>query len=102
MGIGFNEALSKGLESMQEPEFRALWSTNQNPDDVSIFSLIQEDLRTNGGWTTQGFWALAVNRLGNWRMGIRWSLLRLPFNLLYKLLAVWVHWTTRIEPRGCS
>ena len=82
---------------MQEPEFRALWSTNQNPDDVSIFSLIQEDLRTNGGWTTQGFWALAVNRLGNWRMGIRWSLLRLPFNLLYKLLAVWVHWTTRIE-----
>lgn len=82
---------------MQEPEFRARWSTDQNPKGMSLFSLLQEDLRTNGGWTSQGFWALAANRLGNWRMGIRWRLLRLPFSLLYNGLAVWVHWTTRIE-----
>ena len=56
---------------MQEPEFRARWSTNQNPKGMSLFLLPREHLRTNGDWTSQGFWALAANRLGNWHMGIR-------------------------------
>ena len=82
---------------MHEAEFRQRWSTNQNPKDIGFLALVREDLRTHEGLTAQGFWALFVCRLGNWRMGIRWSLLRLPFTLLYKALAVWVHWTTRIE-----
>jgi N-acetylglucosaminyl-diphospho-decaprenol L-rhamnosyltransferase len=82
---------------MQEPEFRARWNEDQNPKGIGLISLLLEDLRTHEGVTAQGFWALATNRLGNWRMGIRWKLLRLPFSLLYKALAVWVHWTTRIE-----
>ena len=82
---------------MQEAEFRQLWSTNQNPKDIGFLALVGEDLSTHEGLTAQGFWALFACRLGNWRMGIRWSLLRFPFSLIYKALAVWVHWTTRIE-----
>ncbi len=82
---------------MQEAEFRQLWSTDQNPKDIGFLALVREDLRTHEGLTAQGFWALFACRLGNWRMGIRWSLIRFPFSLLYKALAVWVHWTTRIE-----
>lgn len=82
---------------MQEAEFRQRWNTNQNPQELGLLALIAEDLRTHEGLTAQGFWALFVNRLGNWRMGIRSSVLRLPFSLLYKALSVWVHWTTRIE-----
>ena len=87
----------QGPRTMKEAEFRQLWSTDQNPEDIGFLALVREDLRTHEGLTAQGFWALFANRLGNWRMGIRWSLLRFPFSLFYKALAVWVHWTTRIE-----
>jgi serine O-acetyltransferase len=48
---------------------------------------IRNDLRAHGGdWAAQGFWALVVYRLGRWRYGIRPTLLRKPFSLLYKVL----------------
>jgi len=75
-----------------------LGETNQNPERIGLWSLIREDLRTHDGdWLAQGFWALAVHRFGNWRMGIRWRWLRLPFSLLYKFLFKFVEWTCGIS-----
>jgi serine O-acetyltransferase len=44
-----------------------------------------------------GFWALFWHRFGNWRMGIRPRLVRLPFSALYRIMSVLVNWTTGIE-----
>jgi serine O-acetyltransferase len=66
---------------------------NENPPGIGFLALLQEDLRTNGGTILeQGFWAIAVHRFGNWRMGIRFKPFRAPltivYNLLYKLVEV--------------
>ncbi len=75
-----------------------LGAANQNPPDVSIFAILQEDLRTHDGNPfEQGFWAIAVHRFGNWRMNIRPKVLRLPFSVLYKFLYKWVEWTCGIS-----
>ena len=71
--------------------------TNQNPTGLGLWALIREDRRTHdGGWFEQGFWAVAVHRFGNWRMGVRPRILRLPFTLLYRFLDKWVQWTCGI------
>ena len=70
---------------------------NQNPPGKGFWSLVCEDRATHESILTQGFWAVFANRLGNWRMGIRSSLLRLPFTWLYRAVYRWAHWTTRIE-----
>jgi serine O-acetyltransferase len=72
--------------------------TNGNPQGIGFLALLREDLRTHDGniWE-QGFWAIAVHRFGNWRMGIQPKLLRAPFSLLYRMLAKWVEWTCGIE-----
>jgi serine O-acetyltransferase len=58
---------------------------------------LREDLRTHEGrWLEQGFWAVAVHRFGNWRMGVRPKLLRAPLSILYKFLFKWVEWTCGI------
>ena len=61
--------------------------TNCNPQGISLWALVKEDYRTNGSsiWS-QGFIALFVNRFGNWRMSVRWRLLRAPLTLLYRIL----------------
>ena len=71
---------------------------NQNPQGMGLIQLLREDLRTHDGdLLEQGFWAVAVHRLGNWRMGIRPKLLRLPFSILYKLLYKIVEWSCGIS-----
>ena len=72
--------------------------TNQNPSGIGFLALLREDKRNhyNSFWE-QGFWALAVHRFGNWRMGIKPKLLRLPFSVLYKALNKWVEWTCGIS-----
>jgi serine O-acetyltransferase len=70
---------------------------NANPPGLGLFALLREDLRTHdGNWFEQGFWAVAVHRFGNWRMGLRPKLLRAPFSLLYKVLFKVVEWTCGI------
>lgn len=60
---------------------------NQNPDDIGFWSLVREDYLTNdASLAHQGFLMLFVHRFGNWRMGVRPRLLRLPLSLLYKVL----------------
>jgi len=69
---------------------------NQNPPGMSLLALLREDARTHESIFCQGFLAVAVNRLGNWRMGLP-RLLRPPFTLLYDFLQVFTLWTARIE-----
>jgi serine O-acetyltransferase len=75
-----------------------LGKTNQNPANLSLLDLWREDLLVHQrDLFAQGFWALAVHRFGNWRMGIRWKILRAPFSLLYKVLYKFVEWTCGIS-----
>ena len=72
---------------------RDLGLFDRNPEGVSFWQLLKEDYRTHESeFFSQGFWAIAVHRFGNWRMGIRSRLLRLPFSVLYKLLVKCVEW----------
>ncbi|CAN5904397.1 hypothetical protein BH23PLA1_BH23PLA1_00080 [soil metagenome] len=71
---------------------------NLNPPGIGFLSLLREDLRTHEGrLLEQGFWALAVHRFGNWRMGVRPKLLRAPLTMLYRFLFKWVEWTCGIS-----
>lgn len=69
---------------------------NLNPPGISLLALLREDLRTHdGNLFEQGFWAVAVHRLGNWRMGLP-KVLRAPCTLLYRFLFKWIEWTCGI------
>ena len=79
---------------MSEP----LWigDSNGNPPRIGLIALLREDLRTHdGNCFEQGFWAVAVHRAGNWRMGLP-KLLRMPCSLLYRFLFKLVEWTCGI------
>lgn len=70
---------------------------NENPPGVGLWRLLKEDLRTHDrNLFEQGFWAVAVHRFGNWRMGIRWKLLRAPFTVMFWCLFKFVEWTCGI------
>jgi serine O-acetyltransferase len=61
--------------------------SNCNPRGVGFWALVREDFVTHEReFLSQGFWAIAVHRFGNWRMGIRTRVLRLPCSLLYRFL----------------
>ena len=71
---------------------------NENPAGLGLFALLREDWVTHDRrFLEQGFWAVAVHRFGNWRMGVRPRVLRLPFSVLYKVLNKWVEWTCGIS-----
>lgn len=60
---------------------------NNNPEGISFLGLIAEDFRTHDRSLIElGFWAVAIHRFGNWRMGIRPKPIRAPFSLLYMIL----------------
>jgi serine O-acetyltransferase len=76
---------------------RARGERDENPPGVGFLALLREDLRTHDGkLLEQGFWAVAVHRFGNWRMGVRPRLLRLPLSIVYKVLFKFVEWTCGI------
>jgi serine O-acetyltransferase len=75
-----------------------LGESNGNPPGMGLLALWREDLRTHDGNPfEQGFWAVAVHRFGNWRMGVHSRLLRLPLSLLYRVLNKWVEWTCGVH-----
>ncbi len=83
---------------LSEIELERRSRTNQNPPGRSLWQLWGEDLITHDGkLLEQGFWALAVHRFGNWRMGIKSKVLRWPFSLAYKFLYRFVEWTCGIS-----
>ncbi len=60
---------------------------NNNPKDIGFWALIGEDFRTHErDLLAIGFWAVALHRFGNWRMGIRSKWLRAPVSILYRVL----------------
>lgn len=61
---------------------------NLNPPGIGFLALLREDLRTHDHDPFDpGFWAIAIHRYGNWRMGIRPKLLRAPFSLAFRTLS---------------
>ncbi len=73
-------------------------SRNENPPEIGIWKLLREDLRTHdGNLFEQGFWAIAVHRFGNWRMGLRAKVLRAPCTVAYLVLYKLVEWTCGIS-----
>ncbi|MGC4031242.1 MAG: hypothetical protein QM754_05780 [Tepidisphaeraceae bacterium] len=71
---------------------------NKNPTGISFFDLLKEDwIEHEKDFLSQGFWAIAVHRYGNWRMGIKNRFLRLPFSIAYKFLYKFVEWTCGIS-----
>lgn len=63
-----------------------------------MFENIRADFHAHGrDWGAQGLWAMAVYRFGRWRYGVRPSLLRKLFSLVYKVLYKLVQILTGIE-----
>ncbi|MGA2564250.1 MAG: serine acetyltransferase [Steroidobacteraceae bacterium] len=63
-----------------------------------MFENLRQDLKAhNGDWGAQGFWALVVYRFGRWRYGVRPSLLRKVFSLIYRVLFKFIQIVTGIE-----
>ncbi len=90
-----NAALVPAAPALDAPEQPG--SRNLNPAGIGFGALLKEDLRTHGGDVfEQGFWAVAVHRFGNWRMGVRPKVFRLPLSLLYRVMYKWVEWTCGI------
>jgi serine O-acetyltransferase len=72
--------------------------SNRNPPGIGFFALVAEDYRCHGrDFFSPGFWALFWHRFGNWRMGIKSLVLRLPLSLCYRFMIHWVRWLAGIE-----
>ena len=90
-------AQENGLTS-RTPRTPNTGDRNLNPPGIGFLSLLREDLVTHDNNPfEQGFWAIAVHRFGNWRMGVRPRLVRIPLSLLYRFLYKWVEWTCGIS-----
>lgn len=73
-------------------------STNENPRDIGLLELLKEDFRTHdSNWGEAGFWAIALHRLGNARMGIKPRWLRAPCSATYNVAFVLSDWLFGIE-----
>lgn len=71
---------------------------NGNPAQIGFFALLKEDYRNHGStFAEPGLWAVWTHRFGNWRMGIKIKILRLPFSILYKLFYYWLTWFLGIK-----
>lgn len=59
---------------------------NHNPAGMTFWALLREDFATHGRSLLEpGFWAIALHRFGNARMGVRPKLLRAPLSLFYRI-----------------
>jgi serine O-acetyltransferase len=66
---------------------------NENPRGIGLLALLAEDYRTHDRDLLEpGFWAVAVHRFGNARMGIRFKLLRAPLTVVYRLMFTAMNW----------
>jgi len=71
---------------------------NLNPPGIGFFALLAEDYRTHDRSLLEpGFWAVAVHRFGNARMGVGNKVLRAPLSLLYRFLYTVVAWFWGID-----
>lgn len=71
---------------------------NANPHGIGFWALVAEDFRTHDSdWGSQGFWTLFWHRFGNWRMSIRWKVLRAPLTLIYRVMFKISEWLCGIK-----
>src|SRR6185295_11247874 len=57
------------------------------PAELGFWELLREDFVTHeSSLFEQGFWAVANNRFGNWRMDVKSPLLRAPCTAAYRVL----------------
>src|SRR5688572_4717474 len=74
-------------ERLRVPPVKERGRKNENPPELSFWQLLREDFVTHeSSLLEQGFWAVANNRFGNWRMGLKNPLLRAPCTLVYDAL----------------
>jgi serine O-acetyltransferase len=70
---------------------------DQNPAGLSLLALLLEDWRTHDrDLLSQGLWAVAVHRFGNWRLRFRTRAVRRPLGLLYFAMFQAVEWVCGI------
>ena len=75
-----------------------LTSGEFRPVRIVMFKNIREDFRAHGSrWGAQGFWAMVVYRFGRWRYGVRPTIMRKFFSLIYHVLFKFVQIITGIE-----
>jgi serine O-acetyltransferase len=73
-------------------------ASNENPSGIGLWSLWAEDFRTHDrNLLEPGFWAVAVHRFGNWRMGIRPKAVRAPLSVAYKVSHLAINWVWGID-----
>lgn len=92
--------MTKHAEIMPDPAMFAPnpGTTNCNPNGIGFWALVAEDFRTHDSdLASQGFWALFWHRFGNWRMSIKPRALRIPFSILYRVMAKLVEWSAGIS-----
>ena len=71
---------------------------NANPRGIGFIQLLAEDFLTHDrDLFDPGFWAVAVHRFGNARMGVRFRLLRAPLSAIYRLLFTLLTWMWGIQ-----
>jgi serine O-acetyltransferase len=69
--------------SSEQPSIKG--TRDQNPKEIGLFALLSEDLETYGHrFSAPGFWAVALHRFGNWRMGVQHKAVRAPLTLAYR------------------
>ena len=90
MGNGADKqktAYEAAEERMGVPPVRERGRKNENPPELTFWQLLKEDFVTHeSSLLEQGFWAVANNRFGNWRMGLKNPVLRAPCTLAYDAL----------------
>lgn len=66
---------------------------NNNPRGIGLLALLAEDFRIYDRDVLEpGFWAVALHRFGNARMGVRFKLLRAPLTVVYRLMFTAMIW----------
>jgi serine acetyltransferase len=72
--------------------------SNQNPTGIGFLGLLAEDYRTfDGNVLEPGFWAVALHRFGNWRMGLAPKIVRAPLTALYRVGHTTINWAWGID-----
>jgi serine O-acetyltransferase len=81
-----------------DPNGQPTGDTNDNPPDIDFLGLLAEDYRTfENNPLEPGFWAIALHRFGNWRMGVGPKAIRAPLTALYRVGHTAINWAWGID-----
>src|SRR4051812_11258715 len=87
LGDTTKTAYQQAEQRMSVPPVSERGRKNENPSELSFWALLREDFETHeSSLFEQGFWAVANNRFGNWRMDVKNPVLRAPCTVAYRAL----------------